>query len=301
MDMLSYGSTGPNVELLQLGLNRAGFNSGKIDGIFGNNTLTALKNFQRFFKLNVDGIVGAKTWNVLFPFINGYAIYIVSPGDTLSSIARNFNTSVNNILTANPDKNLSVIYPKQIIVVPFGNIVPTNITYTSEFMNINVRALKVVYPFIETGFIGTSVLGEEIPYIKIGNGPKEVLYDASIHANEWITSVLLMKFAEEYCSAIRSNGTIFGFDAKNLFNSVSIYIVPMVNPDGVNLVTKAFKPDSIAYIKAKRISNSFPNIPFPSGWKANINGVDFKAFQPIVFLHYFDEKIFSALSNPSSE
>lgn len=181
MDMLSLGSRGPDVELLQMGLNRAGFNSGKIDGIFGDKTLTALKNFQRFFKLPVDGIVGPRTWNVLFPFINGYAIYIVSPGDTLSSIAKNFNTTVNNILTANPDKNLSVIYPKQIIVVPFGYIVPTDITYTSEFMNINVRALKVVYPFIETGSIGTSVLGEEIPYIRIGNGPKEVFYNASIH------------------------------------------------------------------------------------------------------------------------
>ena len=92
--------------------------------------------------------------------------------------------------------------------------------------------------------------------------------------NEWITSVLLMKFAEDYCSAIRSNGVIFGFDARNLFDSVSIYIVPMVNPDGVNISAGAFREDSSAYLKAKRISSNFPSIPFPSGWKANINGVD---------------------------
>ena len=58
------------------------------------------------------------------------------------------------------------------------------------------------------------------------------------------------------------------------FENVSIYIVPMVNPDGVNLVTGAFLDDSIAYLRAEIISRGFSDIPFPSGWKANINGVD---------------------------
>lgn len=241
----------------------------------------AVKDFQHYFKLNADGIVGPKTWDALFPFINGYSIYIVNSGDTLFSIAKNFDTTINRIITANPDKNLSTIHPGQIIVVPFGNIVLTDISYTSEFMNLNIRALKVVYPFLETGSLGRSVLGEDIPFIKIGNGSKEVFYSASIHANEWITSVVLMKFIENYCFAISSNSTIFGFDARTLFNSVSIYIVPMVNPDGVNLVTGAFLEDSRAFIKAKRISNNFPNIPFTSGWKSNINGVDLKNYQPV--------------------
>lgn len=161
-----------------------------------------------------------------------------------------------------------------------SEIVPTNVSYTSKLLNDNLNNLKTVYPFIITGYIGSSILGESIPFVKLGNGNKEVFYSASFHANEWITSVLLMKFIENYCFSVQTGGTIYGFDARKLFDSTSIYIAPMVNPDGVNLVTGAFLDDSKAFNKANLISSNFPDIPFPSGWKANINGVDLENLQP---------------------
>lgn len=146
--------------------------------------------------------------------------------------------------------------------------------FSSDVLYENLKNLKSMYPFLITGSAGKSVLGKDIPYVRIGRGQKEVFYSASIHANEWITSIVLLEFLYEYCSAFQNNSTIWGFSARRLFETVSIYIMPMVNPDGVDLVTGAIRPNSAEYKQSQKIANNFPDIPFVDGWKANIRGVD---------------------------
>ena len=73
-----------------------------------------------------------------------------------------------------------------------------------------------------------------------------------------------MKFIEDYCNSYVNNSCLYGYNVRDLFSSSSIYIMPMVNPDGVDLVTDFLLVTSPAYRKAIEISNNFSNIPFPS-------------------------------------
>lgn len=68
--VLSRGSTGERVELLQQYLNAiaevyADLPSLEVEGIFGSQTESAVRQFQSLFGLTADGVVGEQTWNTL--------------------------------------------------------------------------------------------------------------------------------------------------------------------------------------------------------------------------------------------
>lgn len=160
-------------------------------------------------------------------------------------------------------------------IVPDYNqkITQTDTAYTAKLNADTIQALKARYPFLTVGTIGKSVLGREILYLKIGSGSKKVFYNAAFHANEWITTPVLLKFAEDIADAYIWERPLNGVNVNRLLKKVSLYLVPMVNPDGVDLVNAALAP-SQATVRTARIAAEYPEIPYPSGWKANINGVD---------------------------
>jgi peptidoglycan hydrolase-like protein with peptidoglycan-binding domain len=59
------GSRGDAVRRLQQALTNLGFNPGPVDGIFGQQTETAVRGYQSTRGLKADGIVGPQTWGAI--------------------------------------------------------------------------------------------------------------------------------------------------------------------------------------------------------------------------------------------
>ena len=160
------------------------------------------------------------------------------------------------------------------------SIVRTDIPMTYDRAMQAILALTEKYPFLRSEVLDQTAFGRDLRTLVIGNGPRKVVFSASHHANEWITTPVLLKFMEEFAEAIQTGGDIAGYDAKTLAENVTIYALPMVDPDGVDLVTGAIEPDSFQYNFARRLGQNYPEIPFPEGWKANLLGVDLNLQYP---------------------
>ena len=84
---------------------------------------------------------------------------------------------------------------------------------------------------------------------------------------------MLLAFLEDYAAAFAAGQPLWGIPPRMLYREVTLSVVPLVNPDGVDLVTGALTGGPY-YEQAVRISDAYPQIPFPNGWKANIDGID---------------------------
>ncbi|XJZ26216.1 M14 family metallocarboxypeptidase [Bacillota bacterium Lsc_1132] len=155
------------------------------------------------------------------------------------------------------------------------NCVEMGFPCDSNWLDETIYKLEKVYPFITVCTIGKSVLGKPIREIRIGNGPKKIHMNGSFHANEWITTVVLMKLLDRYLFSVMKDDSVMGCRAVDLYKRTALSLVPMVNPDGVDLVLNGPPDGECAAIMAINEGNDeFVH------WKANIRGVDLNKQYP---------------------
>ncbi|WP_175991048.1 M14 family metallopeptidase [Bacillus sp. Marseille-Q1617] len=198
--------------------------------------------------------------------------YTIKQGDTFWNLAGQRNIHVDAISLINGDINPNTLKIGTTIYLParvVNPIVNGKQGYGSEVLERDLKKLKEIYPFIKLNSIGESVMGKPLVEMRIGNGRRKVHMDASFHANEWITTSILMTFLNEYLLSLTNVMPIRGVQTMPIYTGVTLSIVPMVNPDGVDLVLKG-PPENMneQLITLNKGSSDF------TGWKANIRGVD---------------------------
>ncbi|MFC4778639.1 M14 family metallocarboxypeptidase [Paenibacillus sp. GCM10023252] len=135
----------------------------------------------------------------------------------------------------------------------------------------NLRQLQQYYPCLEMRSIGRSVLGKKLWAVTFGRGSRAIHVNAACHANEWITSLLLMRFLEDLGQAYTQGGKLRGTSVKELYEEVTLWAVPMVNPDGVELVVDGLQEHHPYY--EQLLQWNYGSAQFRR-WKANARGVD---------------------------
>lgn len=142
-----------------------------------------------------------------------------------------------------------------------------------------MEALAGRFPCLRCMDIGGSVLGRPLRVMEIGTGEKELFFSAAHHGNEWITALLLLRFAFDCaraCAAREDRGLADGRALREALGGCRLYMLPLVNPDGVDAALGLPGPDGVL----ARLAKTQPACPVPRGWKANLHGTDLNLNYP---------------------
>ena len=83
--------------------------------------------------------------------------------------------------------------------------------------------------------------------LTLGEGKRAVLYVGAHHAMELITSVLLLRFVNELSEFVKTKSRVYSYDTKYLLSTRTIYVIPMLNPDGVDYQINGVSRDNVLY------------------------------------------------------
>jgi g-D-glutamyl-meso-diaminopimelate peptidase len=151
--------------------------------------------------------------------------YVIRRGDTLWGIAQRRNLAVDALSLVNQNINPNRLREGQVIKVPqkiTWRLVQGRQEYDYSTMMNDLSRLERVYPFIRLPSAGNSVLGRRIPEVLVGNGAKRVHYNGSFHANEWITTPVIMTFLNDYLLALTNRNPIRGLSMQRYYGGLAL-------------------------------------------------------------------------------
>lgn len=128
-----------------------------------------------------------------------------------------------------------------------------------------LRELKRQYRQLRLFSAGKSVLWRKLYAVGLGDMKNAVLYTGAIHAQEWLTASILLKFLEELCC----EEEMFGVKLDEVFSQRGLILMPMCNPDGVEIALGGSKTAGHLAKQVKKIQ-----LQSPQSWQANARGVD---------------------------
>lgn len=197
--------------------------------------------------------------------------YMLQKGDTIAKIASSKRLAIDAIMILNTHLHPAFLKAGDIILIPERRTLPlpANVPVDSQRLEEILTGLKETYPFITVQAIGQSVLGKPIHELRVGRGTKKVHMNGSFHANEWITTVLLLRLVHTYLLSLTNRASISGINPWSCYQNIELSLVPMVNPDGVDLVING--PLVPYYDEVMKINGGSEEFVH---WKANIRGVD---------------------------
>ena len=114
-------------------------------------------------------------------------------------------------------------------------IIPSTMDHAA--LRAAAKELSALYPAIGVSVLGHSVCGREIFMFSAGNksAEKSVLYVGTHHATEYITAAVLVRFLADLGEAAKDGRSVCRVDVRRMLGRRRIYVVPMLNPDGVEL------------------------------------------------------------------
>ncbi len=134
-----------------------------------------------------------------------------------------------------------------------------------------LNTLDIAPAEITFDYLGESILGRPIPRIRIGHGHHVFFYVGAHHGMEWITSTVLLAFLREFEEVYQHSGKIFGMDLRTWCQRNTLFLIPMLNPDGVEYQLHGVDQDNPLYDRVMEMNRGSDDF---SSWQANARGVD---------------------------